>query len=121
MMDYRGFPIEGAFTQVHEERDMVERAYTDDTVENETEYRYAVQWLVKGATASDPNTYSALSFIYPVKTLPPVFRVRYLRSIQGGTALQFFAEWGAQPPRVRTTASRTGIQQPFFGATRGHC
>ena len=69
MSDYRGFPIEGAFTVEATLRNTIATETADFTFQVDTEYRYAVQWIKAGATASE-DVYSALSFIYRIKTNP---------------------------------------------------
>ena len=68
MMDHRGFPVDGV-TVVTTSRNSVATTYTESGLTANTEYRYAVQWIKAGATAAD-DVYSALSFIYRVKTKP---------------------------------------------------
>ena len=68
MMDHRGFPVDGV-TVVTTSRNPVATTYTESGLTANTEYRYAVQWIKAGVTAAD-DVYSALSFIYRVKTNP---------------------------------------------------
>ena len=71
MMDHRGFPdfVPGCHTTVRKQRDNIETEYTQNTYSSNKDYRYAVQWIKAGATASE-DVYSALSFIYRVTTPP---------------------------------------------------
>ena len=68
MMDHRGFPVDGV-TVVTTSRNSVATTYTESGLTANTEYRYAVQWIKAAATPAD-DVYSALSFIYRVKTNP---------------------------------------------------
>ena len=68
MMDHRGFPVDGV-TVVTTSRNSVATTYTESGLTANTEYRYAVQWIKAGLTPAD-DVYSALSFIYRVKTNP---------------------------------------------------
>ena len=68
MMDHRGFPVDGV-TVVTTSRNSVATTYTESGLTANTEYRYAVQWIKAGLTVAD-DVYSALSFIYRVKTNP---------------------------------------------------
>ena len=65
--DHRSFPIEGHFTALTTQRSTVATTYTDNTAYS-SQYRYAVQWINnKGTQGTGDDTYSALSFIYPVE------------------------------------------------------
>ena len=70
MMDHRGFPnLEPTCViAVRTERNNSETEYLHRRHSGGT-FRYAVQWIKAGATASE-DVYSALSFIYRVTTKP---------------------------------------------------
>ena len=116
LSDYRGFPVTGHFEPLTTQRSSMATTYTDSSRPADTEYRYAVQWIKAGATAA-ADVYSALSFVYPVKTLP-IFRIRFTRS--DGLSLYFSAGWDAKSTcaRVRCRVLRHR-HRPLVGS-RGY-
>ncbi len=71
LRDHRGFPAEGWGDALRTQRSNIETEWVDTNRPADTEYRYAVQWIDnKGTNTTSDDVYSALSFIYPVETLP---------------------------------------------------